>query len=124
MMLKFRAWDTVEQKMVRVTRLNYEYPSGLTVNGSNIVGFVESVMLYTGAKDMHKTDICEGDIVRKECAPAFGHYGSIGTVEYNRDVMGFIINSKDAGFYDNMGVNFSFDEIEVIGNIYENRGLL
>ena len=79
---------------------------------------------YTGAKDMHKTDIYEGDIVRKEeCAPddpAFGHYGSIGTIRYDIGTMGFIIDSEDDGFYDNMGANFSFDEIEVIGNVYEN----
>ena len=38
--------------------------------------------------------------------------------------MGFIVVSEDDGFYDNTGVIFSFDEIEVIGNIYENPEML
>jgi hypothetical protein len=83
------------------------------------------MMEYTRAKDMKKIDICECDIIRKEeCLPddpAFGHYGAIGVVKYSVDTMGFIIDSEDDGFYDNMGMNFSFNEIEVIGNVYENR---
>ena len=115
MLLKLRAWDAVGQKMVQVTRWN-------------IVGLVESLMLWTGARDMNGNDIYEGDIIRKEeCSPddmAFGFYGSIGVVKYDSSVMGFVIDSADDGFYDNRGMNFTFDRIEIVGNIYENPEIL
>lgn len=41
--------------------------------------------------------------------------------------MGWIINAINEGdqsFYDYMGVNFSFNEIEIIGNIYEDPKLI
>lgn len=89
------------------------------------------VMEYTGAKDKNGTDIYKDDIIRKEeCAPddpAFGHYGSIGVVKYDPEVMGFVIDAIDTGddgFYDYMGMNFSFNEIAVIGNIYEDHSLI
>lgn len=140
MMPKFRAWDTAYNKMVH-SYLSGQWKLFITFDG--MIGGYEDDDKYddfaiygnrfipmqcTGAKDKHKIDIYEGDIVcKEECDPddpAFGHYGSIGVVKYDPDVMGFIIDSEDAGFYDNMGVNFSFDEIEVIGNVCENRGLI
>lgn len=86
------------------------------------------VVWHTGKTDKNGTPIRGGDIVRKEeCAiddPAFGYYGSIGVVKYDPDGMGFIIDSEDDGFYDNTRVNFSFGEIEVIGNVYENPEII
>ena len=129
--LKFRAWDG--EKMC----YPHFFEFGVCgVNGKPSVAFERRggmvttayIMQFTGAKDMHGTDIYEGDIIRKEeCSPddpAFGHYGSIGAIQYDVDVMGFIVVSEDDGFYDNTGVIFSFDEIEVIGNIYENPNML
>jgi uncharacterized phage protein (TIGR01671 family) len=89
------------------------------------------LMAFPGVEDMHGTDICEGDIIRKEeCSPddpAFGYYGAIGVVKYDVDTMGFVIDAIDAGdasYYDNMGVNFSFNETEVVGNVYENPDMV
>lgn len=85
---------------------------------------------YTGAKDINSKSIYSGDIVRKEeCSsddPAFGSYGSIGVVRYDPDVAGFIIDTTetgDGGFCNNTGY-FSSNDLEVIGNIYENHDLL
>ena len=90
--------------------------------------YTTDIMQCTGAKDMNGTDIYEGDIIRKEiCSPddmAYGCYGDIGVVKYDSSVMGFIIDSEDDWFYDNRGMNFSFDRIEIVGNIYENPEFL
>lgn len=90
-----------------------------------------TVVWCTGAKDMNNEYIYSGDIVRKEeCSPddpAYGSYGSIGVVIYDKYVMGFIVDTTetcDGGFYGTAGVDFSFRELEVIGNIYENHDML
>ena len=139
MISKFRAWDVSHRKMFMVDSMSFrtngdvfrvwEYKNrigndlGILVNRSCCI-----LMQFTGAKDMNGADIYEGDIIRKEeCSPddpAFGHYGSIGAIQYDVDVMGFIVVSEDDGFYDNTGVIFSFDEIEVVGNVYENPEML
>lgn len=137
MIPKFRAWNKGLCRMFSAEEMGEDEltidPDGrgfVNVNNNTKLSQYYPYMTplqYTGAKDMYKTDICEGDIVRKEeCAPddpTFGHYDSIGVVKYDPDVMGSIIDSEEDGFYDNMGVNFSFDEIEVVGNVYENPEL-
>ena len=138
MIPKFRAWDIAHRRMFIVDSMDFRangdvcrvwelnrpgYEPPYLVNRSNCI-----LMQFTGANDMNGTDIYEGDIIRKEeCSSddmAFGHYGSIGTVKYDVDVMGFIVDSEDDGFYDNTGTIFSFDEIEVIGNVYENPDII
>lgn len=53
--------------------------------------------------------------------PARGGYFDYGTIIYNED--SFFVES-DADFYDNMGINFSWNEIEVVGNRHENSDLI
>ena len=134
MIPKFRAWDEHGKRMIGwydrafLESDNCCYLCDIPLKYVGDPTNMYIYMQFTGAKDMHGTDIYEGDIIRKEeCSPddpAFGHYGSIGTIQYDVDVMGFIVVSEDDGFYDNTGVIFSFDEIEVIGNIYENPNML
>jgi len=109
--------------MSPVTRYGSEFPDP---DDPDII-----LMQYVGMKDMNGKEIYEGDIIRKEMCdyddPAYGHYGAIGVVKYYEEVMGFIIDAIDEGetaFYDNMGTNFSWYEIEVIGNIHENPDLI
>lgn len=67
------------------------------------------LMQYTGLKDKNGKEIYEGDVVNY-----FGHY--LGVVEW-----------KDSGFwvYESQASRYSItDNMEVIGNIYENQELL
>ena len=89
------------------------------------------VMQNTGKSDMNGKHIYEGDIIRKECCvpddPAYRYYGVSGIVRESYDDMGWRIqpiDDCDDSFYDNMGMNFTFEEISIIGNKYENPDLI
>ena len=138
--MKFKAWDEVNKNMIYYTLLdliNVIDSSNLNKNLRNLVNLTKedrspNIMIqYTGKKDMEGTDIYEGDIIYKEIYtsddPAYNYYGSLGIVEVDEyDNMGWIIVSidKDNSFYDHGIPNFSFGEIRVTGNIYENPNLI
>ena len=120
MIPKFRAWD----KIAGIMRYDLNLYN-ISILANSVTNQV--FMQWTRVQDMNGTDIYEEDIIRKEeCSsddPSFGCYGIVGVVKYYPPIMGFIIDTfgtGDTGFYDNMGTKFSFDEIKVIGNIYEN----
>ena len=140
MIHKFRAWDIEKAQMIYYTweemidaavsteLCNYT----ITENVSDLIRVTENDyseqmrMQYVGISDMNGTDIYVGDIIRKEmCSPddmAYGFYGSIGVVIYDDGAMGFVIDTTDTGdegFYDTRGINFTSENIEVIGNIYK-----
>jgi len=133
----FRVWYTPDNEMYLVRTLLGGRPDivyfPLTYSVLMIPRTTEEYVLmqFTGARDMRGKDIYDGDIIRKEeCSPddpAFGYYGTIGVVKYDTTIMGFTIDTEDTGdtgFYDNGVANFSFDEIKVIGNRFENPELL
>ena len=68
-------------------------------------------MVCVGQVDMNGMDIYEGDIVRK-------HVGStLGVITYDPIEVGFFLIGDNAA-------GTAFNEIEVIGNVYENPELL
>lgn len=109
--IKFRAWDRVEKEMVSVNILNWSYPSGLEVNGSN-VSLPSTLMQYTGLKDTNDKEIYEGDITK----------GGIIEFKFGKWI---VVNKKDDLqsylLYD--AIHDSAEQ-EVIGNIYENPELI
>lgn len=140
---KFRAWDAENKEMIYYTWEEMIDAAAatelcnhtITENISDLIRVAEydyserMHMQYVGVSDINGTDIYEGDIIRKEmCSPddmAYGFYGSIGVVIYDPDVIGFVIDTTDTGdegFYDTRGINFTSDNIEVIGNIHQTPG--
>lgn len=97
----------------------------------------ETLGQYTGLKDKNGTMIFEGDIVIGEKYPFIdeGKQNYVGIVEYYIDIAQFAytykcVNKNKRGISD--GINNEFEanndlileELEVIGNIFENPELL
>ena len=140
--IKFRAWDKELKKMCNLINLDWfvnsasgESPSWIKVernindeNGKycrtdekeGTQGVFE-LMQWTGLKDKNGKEIYEGDIVK------FGK--EIGSVEwFNGDCPEFFISSGPYGgkfaFYEMQGKLFCWNELEIVGNIYENPELM
>lgn len=117
MVPKFRCWD----KPNKIMRFNDEiviWGEKVYILDSRIKGYSclsEHLMQSTGLKDKAGVDIYEGDVVEAEIT--LGHT-DIGVVKFERGEFKVDDETEDIlsfGFY---------YEFEVIGNIWEDAGLL
>lgn len=108
--IKFRIWngESIEETVIdfsvdKETRYKefYIYPDDI-------------FMQYTGLKDKNGKEVYESDVVRD------GYWQPMEVYFYHGCWMMRYVSNKNN--YKNL--NFYLDEIEVIGNIYENRELL
>lgn len=91
----------------------------------------ETVGQYIGRKDKNGWENFEGDVVKKiDCFP--GSEGdeiieSIGIVKWSKSWPMFsvqLIKGEDESFEHSEGINFCWEELEIIGSIHENPELL
>ena len=119
--IKFRAWDKKENKMQQVVQILYGHEASnypLSVDffrsvKSRLIKDIE-LMQYTGLKDKNGKEIYEGDIVKSDWIE-----------DKQRITASKVI--FNAGRFTCLGLNYDLyrmPELEVIGNIYENKELL
>lgn len=128
--IKFRAWDNENNQMLDVQELNFEdcfYGGEMQIKTTMYNDYFDCrempLMQYTGLHDKNEKEIYEGDIIR--IPDDYELYGTNAGEAYEVYFAygGFRLkpkyNSKARGYWledDN--------EIEIIGNIYENKELL
>ena len=117
--IKFRAWR--ENKMhYNITTAHYEH-NAMSGSGGDLWDFAEwmkwsKVMQYTGLKDKDGKEIYEGDIV-KVTSDEYENDNFVASVIFDEGSFLTYINSNDI-----RGL-WSGEDIEVIGNIFENSEL-
>ena len=116
--IKFRAWDTKEEKMYQCISIACDGENKwitLVYTSDSFVNSLDNehiVMQNTGLFDIEETEIYEGDILLVK--DRYGEYYCV-------------VHFKNGSFY--LDEELLFDEIEtfeskVVGNIYENKELL
>jgi len=142
--IKFRAWDKIKNKIYLIAGISFTNNDvWLRINDKQIMGanFSEiKLMQYTGLKDKNDKEIYEGDVIQflweeDSCWGKAGTYK--GYIGFNQGAFEVIYISRDeitvfddGSWHENSKsddmqsfISWS-EEIEVIGNIYENPELL
>jgi len=119
--LKFRAWHKPKKKMLYVGNA---FMPDLTASGCPVdpyenrrnLSMIFELMQYSGLKDKEGKEIYEGDIMQ----------GSVTSPKYRvtMDCGRWCANYTHKGNSGALQLYFRQDMFEIIGNIYENGGLL
>lgn len=131
--IKFRAWLKDDKRMVEVRSIDFhEEGNIITVNYNDIFGFEFNeneieLMQYTGLKDKNGKEIYEGDIIDIHQTV---NGQSVFVIEVTNT--GLVIPryafDKNYKYEYNIRELLEFDEydkeIEIIGNVWENKELL
>lgn len=124
--IKFRAWNKEKRNMFNIARL--DIADGTCYDhlfSRNIYDFWNECILmqYTGLKDINGKEIYEGDIVKIPNDETLYGYNAGEKYQVYFAYGGFRLKPK----YDKNAKGFWLEddnELEVIGNIYENPELL
>ena len=116
--IKFRAWDKLNKEMFNVEIMDFQerkvYKDTVSYRKFNDI----ELMQYTGLKDKNNKEIYEGDIVKLRA-----NHG-IGVVKYYDEWGAFVVESVKFKPSVVLGISYYKEEIEILGNIYENPELL
>lgn len=119
--IKFRAWDVNNKEMLDVQELDYQdsyngQPMVRTTMYNDYFDVEDMILMqYTGLKDITGREIYEGDIVKSFF---------VDTDEAGNEIYKYYIMEVK---YDEVLCSYKIDKfmnLEVIGNIYENKELL
>ncbi|MCT4443510.1 hypothetical protein EFO98_07025 [Lactiplantibacillus argentoratensis] len=131
-MIKFRAWDKVQNKMLLPDNIEFihgqAYWAEASTDGQDEcsndgkvdgIGALFELEQFTGLKDVNGKDIYEGDILKTKAGLI--QIVEQGILEIDREdiINGFYANNLS----DEKPHTFSYDD-EVIGNVHENPELL
>ena len=118
--IKFRAWEKKLKEIIPVKNIDFE---AKMINKDSIWRKFDEIQLmqYTGLKDKNDKEIYEGDIVEITWA----YDKSIHKFKVYYDSENAYYSLKEIG-RDDLDVlcGYSKEQIEIIGNIYENPNLL
>ena len=126
--IKFRAYDEESKKMYQITDINFsDYVANGVCYGDWKDFSINNLLQYTGLKDKNDVEIYEGDI----CSFVIFDYldndtAYTSSVIFKYGSFGFIIKNhqREECFYELSYILFQDDEVQVLGNIYENPELL
>ena len=121
--IKFRAWHKEEKIMGEVLGIDILHKeiffSNEDVDCYEHTDFKDiELMQYTGLKDKNEKEIYEGDIVK------FRANHGIGVIKYSDEWGAFVVEYIKPRPLAVLGMNYYKEDIEVLGNIYQNPELL